>query len=142
MVEIRIVVHSEKAIADLKELYVMLPDWNELGLKRAAEFVRGVVQKHYLRGPRPEKLGVRTSRLHDSVDKDTKREGRDTRAWVGTNALSDEGYNYPSYWEYDGSKHGGPRPFLRPAVEEHKEQWIEVWRKGIETHLNKFVGGK
>lgn len=139
MVEFKIVVHDEKAIADLSKLGEMLPDWNEIGIKRAAEFVRGVVQKYYLRGPRPEKLGVRTARLINSVDTETKREGRDTRAWVGTNAKSDSGYNYPAYWEYDGSKHGGPRPFLRPAVEEHQKQWIEVWRKGIEVQLNKYV---
>jgi hypothetical protein len=139
MVELKITVYDARAKADLAELKYHISDYNEIAMKRAVEYVRGVVQKNFLRGPRPEKLNVRTARLINSVDTQTERMGDDTRAWIGTNARSDTGFNYPSYWEYDGSKHGGPRPFLRPAVEEYRERWTDVWLKSLKQQIEKFI---
>lgn len=139
MVDLKIVIHSEKAIVDLRKLEAVIPDYNEIAVKRAAEYLRFVVQKYFLRGPRPQILDVRTARLVNSVDTETERTGADTRAWVGTNARSDTGYNYPAYWEYDGSKHGGPRPFLAPAVERFREKWIDVWLKSLKQQVERFI---
>ena len=139
MVELKIRIIDARAKADLAELKYHIADYNEIAMKRAVEYVRGVVQKDFLRGPRPEKLNVRTARLINSVDTETIREGDDTRAFIGTNAKSDSGYNYPAYWEYDGSKHGGPRPFLRPAVEEYRQKWTDVWVKSLKQQIEKFI---
>jgi hypothetical protein len=139
MVELKIRVIDARAKADLAELKYHISDYNEKALMRAAEYVRGVVQKDFLRGPRPEKLNVRTARLINSIQAETEREGEDTRAYIGSYARSDAGYNYPAYWEYDGSKHGGPRPFLRPAVEEYRDRWTTVWVKSLKQQVEKFI---
>jgi len=142
MVEIEIKLHDEKFRKDIDALQEAIPEMNEKSLGLAAEFVRGRVQKDYLMGPRPERLDVRTARLIGSIQSKVIREGKDSKAYVGSNAVSPEGYNYPGYWEYSGSKHGGPRPFLGPAVEEHREEWIDIWIKKLKEQIEAWLSAR
>jgi hypothetical protein len=142
MVELHITVKDEKFRKDMDALQAVIPDMNEKALGLAAEFVRGRVQKDYLMGPRPERLEVRTARLINSIQSDVRREGKDSKAFVGSNARSPQGYNYPGYWEYDGSKHGGPRPFLGPAVEENSEKWIDIWIGALKKRLEAWLSAR
>jgi hypothetical protein len=142
MVELNIKLHDEKFRKDMDALQEVIPDINEKAIGLAAAFVRGRVQKDYLMGPRPERLEVRTARLIGSIQSETIREGKDTRAFVGSNAVSKEGYNYPGYWEYDGSKHGGPRPFLGPAVEDNADKWVTVWINNLKKRIEAWLSAR
>jgi hypothetical protein len=142
MVEIEIKLHDERFKADLEALKSAIPDMNERAIGLAAEFVRGRVQKDYLMGPRPERLEVRSARLIQSIQSETERDGDDTKAYVGSNARSTGGFNYPAYWEYDGSKHGGPRPFLGPAVEENAEKWVDIWIKNLGKRIEAWLSAR
>lgn len=142
MVDIKLRLLDEKFKKDMAALEGVLPDLLEKSFGLAAEYVRGRVQKEYLRGPRPERLGVRSARLINSIQSSTEREGDDTRAFVGSNALSTGGFNYPGYWEFDGSKHGGPRPFLAPAVEEDSEKWIGVWLRDLKRRVEAWLSAR
>jgi HK97 gp10 family phage protein len=142
MVEIEIKLKDEKFRKDMDALQAVIPEINERSLGKAAAFVAGRVQSNYLRGPRPDRLEVRTARLIGSIQSETKRDGKDTKAYVGSNAVSKEGYNYPGYWEYDGSKHGGPRPFLSPAVEENADKWINIWIGELKKRLEAWLSAR
>jgi len=142
MVELTIRLKDEKFRKDMDALQAVIPDMNAKSLGLAAEFVRGRVQKDYLMGPRPDRLEVRTARLIGSIQSDVIRDGKDSRAFVGSNAKSPEGFNYPGYWEFDGSKHGGPRPFLGPAVEENSERWINIWIGELKKRLEAWLSAR
>lgn len=146
MVEISIKVHDEKFRKDIDALGAAIPEMNRLSLGRAAEQVRGWVQTKYLSGPRPEFLvsGPRptTGRLKGSIQSETIRNGKDSKAYIGSNAKSKKGYNYPGYWEFDGSRHGGPRPFLGPAVEREKEKWINIWIGELKKRLEAWLSAR
>lgn len=142
MVEIEIKLLDERFKADLEALRRAIPDMNERAIGLAAEFVRGRVQKDYLMGPRPERLEVRSARLIQSIQSETERDGDDTKAYVMSYARSLDGFNYPAYWEYDGSKHGGPRPFLGPAVEENSEKWVDIWIKNLGKRVEAWLSAR
>lgn len=142
MVEIQIKLKDEKFRKDMNALEEVIPGLNTKALGLAAEFVRGRVQSNYLRGPRPERLEVRSARLIGSIQSEVIRDGKDSKAYVGSNAVSPEGFNYPGYWEYSGEKHGGPRPFLAPAVEENSEKWIDIWIKNLAQRLEAWLSAR
>ena len=142
MVELNIKLHDEKFRKDMDALQEVIPDINERAIGLAAEFVRGRVQKDYLMGPRPERLEVRTARLTQSIQSEVEREGKDSRAFVMSYARSLDGFNYPAYWEYDGSKHGGPRPFLGPAVEDNADKWVDIWINNLKKRIEAWLSAR
>ena len=109
----------------------------------AADFVRGKAQHDYLRGPRPIRLEVATGRLRGSVRAlAPKIEGKTVTAEEKASALSTQGFDYPAYWEWDGSRHGGPRPFLQPARDNHQTEWHGIFLEKFEKDFNAWERGK
>jgi hypothetical protein len=143
MVELTIRLKDEKFRKDMDALQAVIPEMNRLSLHHAAEFVRGWVQTRYLTGPRPERLDVQSGRLKGSIQSKTELIGKDAMAWVGSNARAKKtDFNYPGYWEFDGSKHGGPRPFLGPAVEQDREEWIGIWIGELKKRLEAWLSAR
>lgn len=140
--EIEIKINDEKFKKDIAALKTAIPDMVEKSLGYAAEFVRGRVQADYLRGPRPERLRVDTARLINSIQSATSRQGTEIKAFIGSNALSDTGFNYPRYWELSGSRHGGPRPFLWPAVEQNREKWVNLWITRLKGLMERWLSAR
>jgi len=126
----------------LKAIGKELPRFLIKPLYRAADFIRGVSQEQYLRGPRPDRLAVVSSRLFGSLRAEAKVTGKGAIGIIKANAHSDQGFDYPAYWETDGSAHGGPRPFLKPARDEHKDKWMKVFNKVFEERFNQWQKGK
>jgi hypothetical protein len=138
MVELNIKVYDEGARQYLDDLKREIPSFIDVGLRGAADYIRGQVQLKYLRGPRPERLRVASGRLSKSIQSDVV----DHVGVVGSDAESDEGFNYPGYWEYDGSRHGGPRPFLNPAVEEQWDGAMQRFEDAMGKALDKWLSAK
>ena len=111
---------------------------------------------HHLQGPRPIKLGIVTGRLvksfigrihyeKGSVDVGNNysihkihKTGNSIFGIKGTRAIAPNGFDYPAYWEYNGSRHGGKRPFLEPAVRAVSGQLPQIFAKSIEDKLKDF----
>jgi hypothetical protein len=145
MVELNIKLHDEKFRKDFDALQEVIPDMNEKALGHAAAFVRGRVQKDYLRGPRPERLEVRSGRLIGSIQSAVVREGKVSKAFVGSNAVSKKGFNYPGYWENDPvfpDRKRDPRPFLNPAVEDNADKWVTVWINNLKKRIEAWLSAR
>jgi len=137
-IELSVKVESKKPIRDLSRFAEAIPDAMEKALDRASLFVAGRVQKDFLQGPRPTRLRVDSGRLKLSISNFVERPSKTTvRAFVGSNAISDSGVNYPLYWEIDGSRHGGPRPFLVPAVDQNRNKTDKIIRTFMKRFLEK-----
>ena len=120
---------------DLKEI-VLEP------MYRAADYIRGVAQKQYLTAGAPDHLNVRTGRLRASVRAEAKIESGQAVGIVQARAESNQGFDYAAYWEHSGSRHGGPRPFLAPARDEHKDEWMQIFNKVFAERFNKWQNAK
>lgn len=94
--------------------------------------IGSISRKNYLSGPRPQKLGVKTGRLRNSIGIGTdgiinivkKQEG--VKATIGTKV------KYAPKHEFGyGIK---PRPFLKPALDDFKS-------KDLANIIRKFLKG-
>ena len=134
-------------LSEVQRMFKKIPDAAIQASMRplfaAADFVRGKAQHDYLRGPRPTRLEVRTGRLRGSVRAlAPKVEGKTITAEIKAKALSSTGHDYGAYWEWDGSKHGGPRPFLQPARDNHRTEWLAIFIDGFVKRFNTWAKGK
>jgi len=140
MVEVRLDYSEVKKMIDA--IRKEFPGFLIKPLYRAADYIRGVSQKDYLRGPRPDRLGTVSGRLFGSMRAEAKIIGDGAVGIIKANARSDQGFDYPAYWENIGAKHGGPRSFLKPARDEHKDEWMRVFSKAFEERFNQWQQGK
>jgi phage gpG-like protein len=84
-------------------------------LYRSANYLTGWIKTNRLSGPRPEFLGVVTGRLRSSITAvRTEKTGNTYIAKIGTNV------EYGPRHEYGINIR--PRPFMRPAVEDRRNQ--------------------
>ena len=139
--EIKIEIDSKKAINDLTALALKIPQFMLIPLRRAALWIVGQSQNKYLRGPSPQYLRKKSGRLRTSIGEETKLEGKEVIAHIGTNVKSKRGFNYPGYWEDDGTGkgHGGPRPFLAPARDRDRGKWMSIFEKEFKVRLTQWV---
>jgi len=134
----RIIIEDTNLRERIDDLRSKLPGIVGKGLKASAVVYAGIVQRDYLQGPRPERLGVQSTRLIGSI----QAEVEGMRAIVSANARSDQGFNYPRYWEVSGKRHGGPRPFLTPPKTEKREEWESVGLKKIAEGIEEWAKRK
>lgn len=113
-----------------------LSERTRIGMIRALQTVGRTAASDWLRGPRPDRLGIKGGDLiramegthafdpGDEGSASTSKKQGWVKAWkVGTNVfgeigvdvVSSGGFHYDEYWEKDGSAHDGPRPFMNPA---------------------------
>lgn len=102
------------------------------GLKLSGELVVRTAQNDYLRGPRPEKLDHLSGDLAGSLTVKPKDE---SSVSIGTNK------EYAGIHEYGGVITDGwgngvtiimpPRPYLRPALEDNREDIVKVVTKFV-----------
>jgi len=71
-----------KGITELKPKVIIA---GERGMRRGLEFTRQIVQRDFLRGPRPGKLDERTTRLRQSIAFDVKSDHRGVVGRIGSN---------------------------------------------------------
>jgi hypothetical protein len=133
---------TSKVSAMMKDIKQKLPHLLLKPLYRAADTVRGISQKEYLRGPRPDKLAVATGRLFGSLRASSTLTSGGAKGEVVANAVSSGGFDYPGYWELRGTRHGGPRPFLRPARDEHKDKWMQVFNQAFKETFEQWQNAK
>jgi hypothetical protein len=133
---------TSKVSAMMKDISKKLPQLLLTPLYRAADTVRGISQKYYLRGPRPDRLAVVSSRLFGSLRASSKLTAGGATGEVVANAKSDSGFDYPGYWELRGTRHGGPRPFLHPARDEHKDKWMQVFNRVFKETFEQWQNAK
>jgi len=138
MADIRLTVEDEIAQGKLSDLMRKIPKLAERPMMIAAQMVAGISQKEYLRGPRPDRLAVKTGRLRSSISTKVEVEGDMIVGHVGTNVVSTGGYNYPGYWENRG-RNGKPRPFLKPARENHRNKWVGTFLREFKKELLNFL---
>lgn len=123
-------------------------------LKQAAEIIRGQMETnaklHITEGvyDQPETWYRRTGALRNSITTKVAEDGNDVLVAVGSNMkyapyvelgtgiLAEKGDGRKTGWTYkgsDGKFHHttgmAPRPFLRPAVEKHTEQYKSTVEK-------------
>ena len=129
----------------------------ETQLARAAEICRGTMESHAKLNitrrvyDTPETWYVRTGLLRNSITAQVAKDGDDTVVVVGTNVnyapyvelgtgryAKDGGRQTP--WMYmgsDGRMHRTsgmhPRPYLRPAVEDHAEEYMRIIERELST---------
>jgi len=142
MVDISITLDDRKVRRDLNGLADSILPLALRPVHIAAQWVAGRVQKDYLRGPRPEHLEVDTGRLRGSIHSMTVLTKNGIEGHVGTNVRGLRGFNYPKYWELDGSAHGGPRPFLAPARDENWFKIAAIFKKEFKARLEKWLSAR
>jgi len=142
MVDISITINDKKIRKDLEDLGRNILPLALRPIHIAAQWIAGQIQKNYLRGPRPERLTVDSSRLIGSISSSAGIEGNEIIGHVGTNVRSDTGFNYPEYWEHRGTKHGGPRPFLQPARDDNRAKWLKIFEKELRVRVEKWLNAK
>ena len=137
-IELSVKIDTKKPIKDLDRFAKAIPTAMEKAMDRASLFIAGRVQKDFLQGPRPTRLRVGEGRLKLSINNFVERPSKGiVRAFIGSNALADSGFNYPLYWEISGSRHGGPRPFLVPAVDANRKKADKIIRDSMKRDLTK-----
>lgn len=130
----------------------------QAGMVRALSSIGRIGAQDWLQGPKPEKLNIFKGKLiramigshgfgggikaTGAVSISSKggwikaeKVGRFIRGEIGVDVQSPEGFDYPEYWEFRGSKHGGPRPFLNPAG--LQAQSSGLLDRDIQKELNK-----
>ncbi len=78
----------------VREIDARVLDAAELALSRGLQMAVGISQKEYLRGPRPQRLGVVTSRLFNSIASDVRRNETGVVGRIGSNV------RYARYHEF------------------------------------------
>jgi len=107
----------------------------EKALMRAAEIIGGKCEKYAKQNLR-RNGSIQTSRLFNSITHDTKKEGGDIVATIGTNV------EYSPYVELGHHQEPGryvpalgkrlvadwvaPKPYLRPALEDHILEYQKI----------------
>ena len=101
-------------------------------MNQALMALKSHAKAHYLTGPRPMKLGVVTGRLRSSLHTKVEQHGDEVIGKIGT----DVWYGYT--WE-----HGNPRvkfhpkrPFLRPAIDDKRDEIFQHLGKAVEAEIN------
>jgi len=138
MAEVRITMNDVATQKRLNALIRKVPKLAINPLSLAIQYIAGQSQKIYLRGPRPERLGVKTGRLRNSISSKVAIEGGDIVGYVGTNVVSPGGFNYPGFWENRG-RHGVPRPFLKPARDDTRAKWNKIFLDNFKSELLKWL---
>ena len=138
MANIKVTIDTKKAEKDLLALTRRVPFLALAPMKKAGIFIAGRSQKLYLRGPRPKFLEVDTSRLRGSISSEAHLEGKNIVGTIGTNIKSKSGYNYPGRWEFGTN----PRPFLKPARDNHRDEWYKIFLKDFKKDLIKFLNSR
>jgi hypothetical protein len=115
--------------AMLRNMKRRFPDIVSRAMLDTAEWGAKQIPPLYLKGPRPDNLvsdpgrGT-TGRLARGIAGDVVATEKTTGViYVKNHVKSPRGFDYPSYWEYRGTRHGGPRPFLKPFLQ---EQWRKI----------------
>lgn len=113
-------------------------------LYRAADYIRGKSQEKYLTAAGPEHLNVDTGNLRMSLKAEARVIAGDAVGVVSANARSDRGFDYGAYWEWwgTGPGHGGPRPFLTPARDEHQDEWMNVFNKAFKEKFEQWESAR
>ena len=135
MANIKVTIDTTEVEKALLALTMRVPFLALAPMKKVGIFIAGRSQKEYLRGPRPIRLRVDTSRLRGSIDSEAHLEGKNIITTVGTNVKSDSGYNYPGRWEFGKNS----RPFLQPAREDHRDKWFNIFWKDFKKNLDKWL---
>ncbi len=138
-VKLSVKVENKASIKDIKKFAKRIPTALERATERGALFVAGRVQKDYLQGPSPVRLAKKSTRLFMSITQFVERERKGVvRGFIGTNVVSQKGgFNYPFYWETSGAAHGGPRPFLVPAIIQNRRKIDKIIVKSMKKDLSK-----
>lgn len=142
MVEPKIRIDDEEAQRALRALGREAGKLAVEPMSIAAQWLAGQTAKRYLRGPRPERLTTDTGRLIGSIGSKVEERKGEIIGHVGTNVVSNTGFNYPEYWEKRGTRHGGPRPFLNPAKDELKQRWRTLFRNEYTKRLKEWLRAK
>ena len=111
-----------------------LPPTLREAMRRALLAIQSHSKAHYLTGPRPQKLGVRSNRLRSSMSTDTDIQGNDVIGKIGT----DPWYGY--MWEVTGNprtKQFPYRPFLKPAIDDKAEEVRRYFRDAIMQRIER-----
>jgi len=113
-------------------------------LYRAADYVRGKSQEKYLTAAGPTHLNVDTGRLRMSLKTESRISGNEVVGIVSADAQSVRGFDYGAYWEWRGTGkgHGGPRPFLTPARDQHQDEWMRVFDKAFKEKFEQWQSAK
>jgi hypothetical protein len=104
----------------------------------------GAMMRDYIRSRKlqGQVLRKQTGKLWKSIGYSVTDSGNQLSVSIGTDARSDikktpirtaggrftgktktsGGFPYGAYWETSGKNHGGPRPFLRPALDEKRQE--------------------
>lgn len=110
-------VDNSGTLADLDKFERVLPKAALKAMRSTAQFASLFVTK-YLHGPRPMFLQSVSNTLRTHIGYTAELHGRDVYGYIGTNAKSKKGFNYPEYWEQGIENHNrrGLRKFLAPAI--------------------------
>ena len=124
-------------------------------MQRGARLVQRWSQQYYLKGPRPEKLGVVGGRLWRSITTAVEVEGTRVTALVGTNVVYGRihekgGTIRPrrgQYLHFKGLRgwvmvrqvHMPPRPFLSTAIRDKQKEVIQMQADAAVAHLKKTL---
>ena len=150
MIKVRII-GTEKAVESLaRKQQAIFSDIRD-AVTKGANMVRSTAMSDYLRGPRPQKLGVVSGDLYRSIHPWVDFEKDSIIGKVGTNVW------YGVQWETGkippGPKHkpvrgaqrtpkGAPkgppasqktRPFLKPALKDRQKDIFDLIRKAVNT---------
>ena len=118
MTDIKLAINSARAERLLRKLHPIVRESVEKTMESVGSWGKRHVKGDFLNGPRPRRLRQDTGKLYKSIKYSVEKSGNNFLTHIGTNVLSKKGFNYPEYWEYRGTKHGGPRPFLHPLLDE------------------------
>ena len=142
MVDIKVEIDSKQVNRMLRKLNGLMPSVVVKPLSAAAQMIAGIAINDYTRGPPPERLKRRTSRLAQSIYSQVKIKGRDAEGVIGATAKSKGGFDYPAYWEFKGRPPTGPRPFLVPSRDEskNKSKWLQMFSEQFLKQFNKMMG--
>jgi hypothetical protein len=138
MVEIDVAIRSDKALKTLNKLMHKMPELTVRPLSVAVQYIGGVAQDKYLRGPRPLHLAVASGDLRKSISTTVILKGKVAEGHVGTNQIAPKGFNYPEFWEFKG-RGGNPRPFLRPARDRYRDKWTKLFVDEFKKELYRWI---
>ena len=126
---------KSRAKIDLDRFARKMPDLNKKALEPALNVISELVKTRYLKGPPPVRLKSRSGDLRRSIKTYVAINGDVAVGHIGTSEKSRKGYNYPRRWEYGK----GARPFLTPAIENHIQKWVKVWRLALIEQIDNWI---
>lgn len=129
---VRVEIKTNDTVRDMRRLKAAMPKFHARGLTAAGQYLVGQVQKNKLQG---QALNRDSSRLIGSIDFDIVKRGLDQILYIGSNAKSKKGFNYPKYWEMEATR-VPPRPYLEPTIRERNFRARTLFKKQIIRDVN------